>query len=48
MLIPVFRLDTPAVLGLKAIAFTLHGLKNRTASAGLQRRCAPTSMPNAA
>lgn len=38
MLIPVFRLDTPADLGLKAIAFTLHGLNNRTASAWLQRR----------
>lgn len=38
MLIPVFRLDTPADLGLKAIAFTLHGLNNRTPSAWLQRR----------
>lgn len=38
MLIPVFRLDTPADLGLKAIAFTLHGLNNRAASAWLQRR----------
>lgn len=38
MLIPVFRLDTPADLGLKAIAFTLHGLNNRIPSARLQHR----------
>lgn len=38
MLMPVFRLDTPADLGLKAIAFTLHGLNNRVASAALQHR----------
>lgn len=38
MLIPVFRLDTPADLGLKVIAFTLHGLDNRTATARLQER----------
>lgn len=38
MLIPVFRLDTPADLGIKAIAFTLHGLDNRTASPRLQWR----------
>lgn len=38
MLIPVFRLDTPADLGLKAIAFTLHGLDNRTSSARLHGR----------
>lgn len=29
MLNPVFRLETPASLGLKAIACTLHGLDNR-------------------
>jgi DNA/RNA-binding domain of Phe-tRNA-synthetase-like protein len=40
MLMPVFRLDTPAELGLKAIAFTLHGLNNRMASARLQHRLA--------
>lgn len=28
MLSPVFRLDTPPSLGLKAVAFTLHGLDN--------------------
>lgn len=38
MLMPVFRLDTPAELGLKAIAFTLHGLNNRLATARLQHR----------
>lgn len=38
MLMPVFRLDTPADLGVRAIAFTLHGLNNRVASARLQHR----------
>lgn len=40
MLMPVFRLDTPADLGVKVIAFTLHGLNNRVASARLQHRLA--------
>lgn len=38
MLIPVFKLDTPADLGLKVIAFTLHGLDNQAASALLLQR----------
>lgn len=29
MLSPIFRLDTPPELGLKAVTFTLHGLDNR-------------------
>ncbi len=38
MLSPVFRLDTPATLGLQAVAFTLHGLDNHHHSPQLQRR----------
>lgn len=38
MLNPVFRLETPASLGLKAIAFTLHGLDNQHYSARLLAR----------
>ncbi|MCC6075270.1 phenylalanine--tRNA ligase beta subunit-related protein [Pseudomonas sp. GCM10022188] len=38
MLIPVFKLDTPADLGLKVIAFSLHGLDNRTPTALHQQR----------
>lgn len=38
MLNPVFRLETPASLGLKAIAFTLHGLDNRSHTPRLQAR----------
>ena len=38
MLSPVFRLDTPPALGLKAVAFTLHGLDNRQPTPQLQRR----------
>lgn len=38
MLSPVFRLDTPPELGLKAVTFTLHGLDNRHYSAPLLQR----------
>lgn len=38
MLSPVFRLETPTSLGLKAIAFTLHGIDNRQYSASLLDR----------
>ncbi len=38
MLNPVFRLETPAGLGLKAIAFTLHGLDNHHYSERLLER----------
>ena len=38
MLNPVFRLETPASLGLKVIAFTLHGLDNQHYSPRLLER----------
>jgi DNA/RNA-binding domain of Phe-tRNA-synthetase-like protein len=38
MLNPVFRLCTPADLGLRALAFTLHGLDNRQRSPALENR----------
>ncbi|QKE64052.1 hypothetical protein HNE05_12060 [Aquipseudomonas campi] len=38
MLSPVFLLDTPPSLGLKASAFTLHGLVNQHYCAALQQR----------
>lgn len=40
MLIPVFRLDTPAGLGLKAIAFSVHGVNNLTPTPRLEERLA--------
>jgi len=38
MLNPVFSLATPSALGLKAVAFTLHGLDNRHAAPRVQAR----------
>jgi len=38
MLNPIFRLATPASLGVQAIAFSLHSLDNRHYGSGLRTR----------